>query len=92
MRFTVRAIGTQTQGPCMYDGIKQPLSAPLVSAETYTAAKDAAEQIGHEYYYGVAIVDAETGTVDWGDVTTPMVSESHGSVILADTALGDPKA
>lgn len=60
MRYEVRVICSGTFGEL------------LAASNDATEAKRVAEQHAHEYYYGTAIVDRETGTVDLGDRIVPV--------------------
>jgi len=50
----------------------QPLDAPLFETDDAAEMKARANVEGSAHYYGIAIVDNQAGTVDWGDEVTPL--------------------
>jgi len=59
-RYQVRIIGSGA------------LADVLLTTDDVAAAKARADELGGQYYYGVAILDTQTGMVDCGDRVVPI--------------------
>ena len=63
MRYEIRVIGSGSYGP---SGYTDTLGEVVGVADTLTGALGMASRTADAYYYGVAIVDTQEHTVDWG--------------------------